>query len=329
MEDVAMRRTAGFTALTCAAVLALAACGTDPKEAERPTTPARVTAQTGTATSVHVMWSRGAGGAEVSGYAIYRGSTKVKDVSAGQTMTDITGLKPSTSYTFTVRARDATGQLSPGSGAKPVRTPAEVAADTDPPAAPARLSGRSEGPRAADLTWERPQDDEGITSYDVYQGDSKIHSVGGDVSTARITLLRPGTRYRFTLMARDAAGNASAASSPVEITTPHGPGDDPDTAPRDFRATSHPADGGRYLDLSWTPPRTGADAPSYQIYLGGKFATTLIWGGEAPQGRATYSVYAGKEAGATYRVKIRAKLPDGNWGRFSTEETVTTAPGRP
>lgn len=324
-----MRRTSGLAALASAAALTLCACGSGEDAATRLPAPSGVSVQAGSATSVHVMWGSSPGGPEISSYQVYRGGTRVKDVAVGQNMVDITGLRPSTAYTFTVRARDTAGNLSPHSRERPVTTPAAVAEDHRAPAAPSGLSATSEGPRAAHLSWRAPTGDEGITSYDIHQGDAKIHSVAGATTTARITRLRPGTRYRFTVTARDAADNTSPASRTVEITTPDGPGDDPDTTPLDFRAASHPADGGHYLDLSWLPPKTGKDAPSYQIYLDGKFATTLIWGSETPQGRAAYSVYAGKQDRATYRVKIRAELPDGDWGRFSPERTVVISPGRP
>ncbi|MEU3186238.1 fibronectin type III domain-containing protein [Streptomyces sp. NPDC006923] len=319
-----MQRIAGLAALVSAAVLTLTACGSDDAEAKPPSAPAGVTVQAGSASSVHVMWDQADDRAGIRGYEVYRGRTKVKVVPAAQNMIDVSGLKPSTTYSFTVRARDADGTLSPPSGAKSVTTPAAVAEDKDAPARPAGLAGRSDGARAARLSWTKAPDGQGITSYDIYQGGSKIHSVGGDTGTARITRLRPGTHYSFTVTARDAADNSSPASRAVEITTPYGPGDDPDTAPIGFRATTHTADGAHYVDLSWLAPKTGTDVPSYQIYLDGKFATTLTWGDEAPRGRATYSVYVSKTAGETYRVKLRAKLPDGNWGKFSAERTVVT-----
>jgi chitodextrinase len=322
-----MRRISSLATLVSATVLTLAACGTNDAAPLPPSAPAGVTVQAGSATSVHVMWSQAAGKARISGYSVYRGTSKVKDVPAGISMVDITGLRPSTAYTFTVRARDTQGRFSPHSNARPVTTPVAVAEDTKAPRRPAGLAGSSDSPRGARLRWDRAPGDQGITSYDIYQGGSKIHSVGGDATAARITRLRPGTHYSFTVSARDAADNTSPVSRTAEITTPRGPGDDPDTAPIDFRATTHTGDGAQYLDLSWQPPRAGPDSPSYEIYLNGTFATTLIWGGDAPRGRATYSVYAGEEGGAGYRVKIRAKLPDGNWGRFSAERSVVTGGG--
>ncbi|MEV7422283.1 fibronectin type III domain-containing protein [Streptomyces sp. NPDC091212] len=323
------RNTALAALVPAALLLALTGCGANDEPAGAPPAPAGVTAQAGSATSVHVMWERAPDGAGVRAYEVYRGGAKVKEVPAERNMTDVTGLKPSTPYTFTVRARGAEDALSPHSGDVPVTTPADVAEDTRPPSRPAGVTGRSDGPRGALLRWDRAKDDRGVVSYDILQGGARIHSVAGDATSARITRLRPGTHYRFTVTARDAADRTSPAGRTVEITTPHGPGDDPDTAPTGFRATTHTADGAHYADLSWLAPKTGSDVPEYQIYLDGTFATTLVWGARAPEGRATYSVYVSKRAGETYRVKLRARLPDGEWGAFSPERTFVTGADRP
>jgi hypothetical protein len=123
--------------------------------------------------------------------------------------------------------------------------------------------------------------------------------------------------------ARDAAGNLSPAGAAVRLTTP-GSDDGRATAPNGFRATTHRAEGAYHIDLSWVPPRTDGVVTEYQIHLDGKPATSLVYGGKVPAGRATYSFYAGPEKGVTHRVRMRAKLPDGTWGGFSAERSVTT-----
>ncbi|MET7615312.1 fibronectin type III domain-containing protein, partial [Streptomyces seoulensis] len=105
----------GRWAPLCAALL-LASCGTaggESDEGPAPGAPAGVTADAGSATSVHVMWN--AAGSGVRAYEVYRGPTKVTEVPAGEHMVDVTRLKPSTMYAFTVRARGADGRLGPPS----------------------------------------------------------------------------------------------------------------------------------------------------------------------------------------------------------------------
>ncbi|MFE5208037.1 fibronectin type III domain-containing protein [Streptomyces sp. NPDC056600] len=291
-----------------------------------PAAPAGVTAQAGSATSVHVMWSRVAdNGSRVEAYEVYRGSAKVKEVAASEHMTDVVRLKADTAYTFHVRARSADGRLGPRSAVVRATTPAASAADTRAPSAPKRLEGRAVGSRAAQLSWEAATDDQEVVSYEIHQGSTKIHSVGGAQTAAVVTGLRPGTRYSFTVRARDAAGNLSPAGGRVRITTAGAKEDDGRaTAPVAFRAKTVRADGAWHLEISWEPPPADGVITEYRIHLDGRPATTLVWGGEAPGGRATHRFYLGGEAGETHRVRLRAKLPDGTWGGFSPERTVTT-----
>jgi chitodextrinase len=271
------------------------------------------------------MWN--ALGPEVDRYEVYRGREKVKEVPGDEHMVDVTRLKPATAYVFTVRARDADGRLGPSSRAVRATTPAAVAADVSPPSRPGGARGRAAGSRAAQLSWTASTDDRGVASYDVYQGATKVHSVGGGQTAAVVTGLRPGTRYAFTVRARDAADNVSPASTAVRLTTPPGAGDGRDTAPTGFRAGVRRADGAYYLELSWTPPRTDGVITEYQIQLDGAAATSLVWGGTPPRGRAEHSFYVGREDGVRHRVRVRAKLPDGTWGGFTPERTVTTGAG--
>ncbi|WP_408056023.1 fibronectin type III domain-containing protein [Streptomyces luteolifulvus] len=314
--------------LLCGALALVASCaskGADDGEGGRlPAAPGGVTAAAGSATSVHVMWNAVSSSAGISGYEVYRGTTKVKDVPAAQHMVDVTRLSPSTTYVFTVRARDGDGRLGPGSRAVRATTPAAATADHSAPTPPGTSRGRVIGSRAVQLSWSASTDDRGVVSYDIHQGATKIHSVGGNQTAAVVTGLRPGTRYSFSVRARDAAGNVSPPGDTVRLTTAPGSDDGRGTAPTRFRATTHRADGAYYIDLAWAPPRTDGVVTEYQVHLDGRPATSLVYGGSAPRDRAAYSFYLGGDSGVTHRVRIRARLPDGTWGGFSAERTVTT-----
>ncbi|MFE2578560.1 fibronectin type III domain-containing protein [Streptomyces sp. NPDC059378] len=311
-------------------LLLIASCGRPGAGEETggmPGAPTGVTAVAGSATSVHVMWNAAPAAQGVDGYEVYRGPTKVTEVPGSTHMVDVVRLHPSTAYVFTVRARDSAGRLGPRSREVRATTPAAVAADRSAPTAPGRLAGRAAGGRAVQLSWSASTDDRKVVSYEIYQGGTKIHSVGGGQTATVVTGLRPDTRYSFTVRARDAADNLSPASDTVGLTTAPGTDDSRDTTPSAFRATTRTADGACYLDLSWLPPRTDGVVTEYQIQLDGRTATSLTWGGTPPRGRATYSFYLGRESGTRHRVRLRARLPDGTWGGFSPELTVTTATG--
>ncbi|WP_406213212.1 fibronectin type III domain-containing protein [Streptomyces canus] len=315
------------SALLCALLALLTSCawgGADDESGRLPAAPVGVTAAAGSATSVHVMWNAVSSGADIEGYAVYRGTTKVEDVPGSQHMVDVTRLRPATPYVFSVRARDTEGRLGPPSREVRATTPVATAADRSAPTRPGELHGRTAGSRAVQLTWAASADDRDVVSYDIYQGDTKIHSVGGNQTATVVTGLRPGTRYSFTVRARDAADNLSPAGDSVRLTTP-GSDDGRGTAPVDFRATTRrEADGAYYLDLAWVPPETDGVVTEYQVRLDGRAATSLVFGGTPPRGRATYSFYLGREAGESHRVRIRARLPDGTWGGLSAERTVAT-----
>ncbi|MFG2683697.1 fibronectin type III domain-containing protein [Streptomyces sp. NPDC048392] len=313
-------------ALLCGALVLLTSCGGGGGEGAGgglPGAPTGVTAQAGSATTVHVMWNAVDG---VGTYEVCRGGTLVKEVPGSERMVDVTRLRPSTAYAFTVRARNADGRPGPRSREVRATTPAAVA-DDSAPTRPGDVHGRAVGSRAVRLTWVAATDDRGVASYDVYQGDSKVHSVGGGQTAAVVTGLRAGTRYSFTVRARDAADNVSPAGAAVRLSTP-GSDDGHATAPTGLRAASHRADGAYYLDLSWIPPRTDGPVTEYQIHLDGRAATSLVYGADAPRGRAEYSFYAGREAGVTHRVRVRARLADGTWGGLSAERRVTTGSDR-
>lgn len=326
-----VRRVPVLVAVLCAFLALLSSCAVsetgDGSDGRLPGVPTGVTATAGSPSTVHVMWNAVASDRGIGGYEVYRGTTKVKQVPDSEHMVDVTGLRPSTVYVFTVRARDRDGRLGPPSREVRARTPAPAVADHAAPTRPGGPEGRAIGSRAVQLSWSKATDDRGVLSYDVYQGGVKIHGVGGNQTATVITGLRPGTRYVFTVRARDAADHLSPASSPVRLTTP-GTDDGRGTAPTGFRAAARRADGAYYLDLSWVPPRTEGVVTEYQVRLDGRTATSLVYGGEAPRERATYSFSLGRDAVVRLRVRIRARLPDGTWGGYSAERTVCS-PGCP
>ncbi|WP_438290927.1 fibronectin type III domain-containing protein [Streptomyces sp. HUAS TT7] len=319
------RRTGGAVGLLVALPLLLTACGVgDDKDRQGPSVPGAVTAQASSATSVHVMWQPSTDNKAVAGYEVLRDGAVVKRVPADRSMTDVDGLAASTAYRFTVRARDAAGNLSSPSVPAAVTTPAATPDDKRPPTAPAHLAGRADGTGTAILTWVHASDDVGVTAYDVYQEGARIHSVGGTLTTARLTGLRPGTVYTFTVRARDAADNASPDSNAVDVTTAAAPGAPPSTAPTGLRASTARATsgGGTDITLHWVPPRTGGGIGAYQLFLNGAPTTTIVPGIPAPGGLTSYTFTVPDPPGTRYSVKIRARLADGKWGDFSAQPTV-------
>lgn len=75
-----------------------------------PGTPTNLAVLSTTSTSVSMNWTAATDNLEVAGYNIFQGSTKV--ASTPGTVAMVTGLTPSTSYTFSVQAVDEAGNVS-------------------------------------------------------------------------------------------------------------------------------------------------------------------------------------------------------------------------
>ncbi|WP_282695274.1 fibronectin type III domain-containing protein [Streptomyces sp. CC208A] len=317
-----MQRPLATRLLTSAALAALTACSgagaAEPKDTTPPTAPTGLTATSGSATTVHVMWEAATDDRAVTGYQVLQDGRPVRDLPAATLMTDVTGLAPGTRHTFAVRARDAAGNLSPLTPAVPATTLRATAEDHEPPTTPGALHATPDGPGAAVLTWTASRDDTRVTAYDVHQSGVRVHTAPGTATTARLTGLRPGTAYSFTLRARDAAENSSPDSAPADLTTAPAPGAPPDTSPLALAATSAHGE----ITLTWTPPDTGAPVTHHELHIDGRFATTIAWGTAPPSGRAAYTFPAQSPPGTTLTLTLRARLPDGTWGDFSAPRTV-------
>ncbi|MCO1594714.1 discoidin domain-containing protein [Micromonospora sp. RHAY321] len=92
-----------------------------------PTAPSGLTVTGRTATSVSLAWTASTDDTGVSGYQVRQGATVVATVT-GTTAT-VSGLSPSTAYSFTVTARDAAGNTSAPSNAVTATTDAPANAD--------------------------------------------------------------------------------------------------------------------------------------------------------------------------------------------------------
>jgi Carbohydrate binding domain/Fibronectin type III domain len=95
--------------------------------------------------------------------------------------------------------------------------------DTQAPTAPSGLTSTGKTSSTVSLSWTGSTDNTGVTAYDVYSGSNQVLSVSG--TSATVSGLSPSTAYTFSVKARDAAGNTSAASNSVSVTTNAGSGD--------------------------------------------------------------------------------------------------------
>jgi len=178
-----------------------------------PTAPT-LSASGTTQTTTNLSWSGATDNVGVTGYDVYKGAILLG--STASTSYAVTGLVASTAYTFSVKAKDAAGNISISSNVVNVTTSA-VAGDTTAPSTPTSLTASGTTQTTTSLSWTASTDNVGVTGYDIYSGASLLGNVAG--TSANITGLVASTAYTFSVRAKDAAGNTSASSNVVAVTT--------------------------------------------------------------------------------------------------------------
>ncbi|WP_256758770.1 polysaccharide lyase family protein [Cohnella sp. WQ 127256] len=93
-----------------------------------------------------------------------------------------------------------------------------IVPDVTPPSVVANVYATGITDKGFDLHWDAATDNEGVTAYDIYSGDSLLSSVG-NVTTYKLTGLAQNASYSMQIKARDAKNNASALSTAVVVKT--------------------------------------------------------------------------------------------------------------
>ncbi|MBD0745099.1 glycosyl hydrolase family 18 protein [Streptomyces sp. CBMA152] len=183
-----------------------------------PTAPGAPKVTSVTAHTVSLGWAAAtAGDYPIASYDVLNGGGTVV-ATASATSATVSGLTPATAYSFTVRARDTRGNTGPQSAAVGATT-TDPASDPVPPTAPANLRSTGRSSTSVSLAWDASTDNVGVVAYDVYRDGTLSQTVPGTTLATTVGGLTPATSYTFTVKARDAADNASAASNALAVTT--------------------------------------------------------------------------------------------------------------
>lgn len=183
-------------------------------DSQAPTAPISLAVTGATTSSLTLSWAASTDNIGVTGYNVYMNGTLQTTVT-GLTTT-ITGLTASTLYSFYVIAKDAAGNSSVASTTVNGTT-ATPTADTQAPTAPSSLLVTGTTTSTVSLSWLASTDNVGVTGYNVYMNGVLKTTVTGLAAT--ITGLTASTTNSFYVIAKDAAGNLSAASTTINATT--------------------------------------------------------------------------------------------------------------
>jgi chitodextrinase len=179
---------------------------------ETPTKPTNVTANDLTKTSLTLTWTASTDNHSVVSYEVWKDGLKLTDVVTNSA--EITGLTTGTTYKFKVRALDPAGNFSDTSSEIEVTT---ESIDTQSPTSPSTLTATKINVTDVTLAWTASTDNVGVTGYEVWKDGSKIADVL-DASYV-VTGLTGGTSYTFAVLAYDATGNKSTASTTLSLKT--------------------------------------------------------------------------------------------------------------
>jgi hypothetical protein len=92
--------------------------------------------------------------------------------------------------------------------------------DTTAPSRPGGLTGTVASSVEVDLAWQPAQDATGVTGYRIYRdGSTQYQSVSGSSMSFPDTVAA-GSTHSYVVSAVDGAGNESARSNPITVTTP-------------------------------------------------------------------------------------------------------------
>jgi chitodextrinase len=200
---------AGNSSAASNAVTAKTLAPAPPADKTAPTSPANLKVISVTSSTVQLDWDNATDNVGVTGYEVYVNGVK-KYTSTASTIV-ANNLAANTSYSFTVKAVDAAGNISGTSNAVTGKT--AQAGDLTAPTAPGSLKVIYTTRTSVELAWDKSTDNVGVTRYDVYVNGVKTFNTTGTTIVA--TGLTAYVTYKFTVKAADQAGNISQSSNQV------------------------------------------------------------------------------------------------------------------
>lgn len=282
---------------------------------QAPTAPVLFSASPLSTSSIQLSWQAWPANAAVNALTLERQQTGASSwtpltVAASATSFVNTGLPSNTSFTYRLRATNASA--SGAFGTASAATLAEV------PAAPTAASASLITPTTFRLSWIPPSPVPGdFSTYEVLLNNSVFTSTTS--ASVSLTGLTENTTYNAGVRTRSTANLVSTAASVSVLTTNASP-----PAPTNL---SHTSDN-TTIALSWTGVSGIADFKQYNLYINS---------GASPVGIVTSGTsytYTGLTAGASYSLEVQTEdsggLKSARVSRnASTTNIVDTTPPNP
>lgn len=277
-----------------------------------PTSPTGLTTSNVGQSSITLNWNSVS---SATSYNVYQdgGSTPILTGIAG-TSTNVTGLSPNTSYSFSVTAVNAGGESPASSSATAQTLP-------PPPVAPTGLQSSNVTATSFTVSWTAVP---GSSYYNLFlNGATTPTQTNVTATTADFTNLKESTTYTVTVQAVDTYGQAGALSSPLSVTTKSAQPVPP------TNVSSSGTNGGPGT-ITWTPSPTAPSGSTYTVYQNGQPVGTTT-GSSLPVSKynpnSPYVVtasYGGTETPQSQSPSTGGLINSTGWG-FSGSDVWTNA----
>jgi chitodextrinase len=297
-----------------------------PPDTAAPTAPASLVATAASDTQINLVWMASTDNVGVMGYKVERcqtaGCSNFAQIATPTAAAfNDTGLTPSTSYTYRVRATDAAGNLSSFSAS----STATSSADTTPPSAPTSPMATAASPTQINLSWIASTDDVAVTGYRVERcqgaGCSNFAQVATPLATTfNDTGLTPSTSYSYRVRAVDAASNPSVPSTTATASTTAAPDTTPPSAPTNLTATAASA---TQINLAWIASTDNVGVTGYRVERCQGAGCSNFSQIATPV--ATTFNDTGLTASTSYSYRVRATDAANNLSTYSSTSTASTA----
>ncbi|MCR8630971.1 polysaccharide lyase family 7 protein [Paenibacillus radicis (ex Xue et al. 2023)] len=318
-------------------------------DTQAPTAPANLAATAISSSQINLSWNASTDNVGVSGYNVYRGSTLVGSPTT-LSFSD-TGLNASTSYSYTVKAKDAAGNLSAASNTASATTQAggtqvtianpgfenSFTGWTTSGSTAISTSDYHSGARSGKISSSGSQISQtisGLSTNTTYTlsawilgqgligantfGGSEV-TIGGNSSAWTSISVSFTTGSSNTSAIIFARGTTSTDVRFDDFTITGGGGSSGDTqsptAPTNLTAT---AASSSQINLSWTASTDNVGVTAYQVYRG----STLVGSPTATSFSDT-----GLSASTAYSYTVKAKDAAGNVSTASNTASATTQSG--
>lgn len=256
-------------------------------DTEAPSIPASVVATAASATQITIVWEPSTDNNGVIGYAIFYDGAVIDTVAGTVYLHE--GRSPSTLHTYTIVAIDAHGNHSEHSEPAAATTPALGTVDLEAPTVPATVVASASSATEITVSWAAATDNTGVLGYRVLRNGTEIATTAA--TSFDDTGLTASTEYTYTVIAYDAAGNASLPSLPaVAMTLSTGTTDTeaPTTPTGVVAAAVSPSS----IALTWNASTDNVGVVGYRVFRGGVQVATTVTTSYTDNGRCAATLYS-------------------------------------